>query len=87
MKESDAADNLSVSIDGVAPIPGSFLSTLSSPTIERQGNSVVITWTDGGVLQASDNVAGQYIDLPGSPASPATIPITGNSKFFRFRGN
>jgi len=87
MKESDTADNLSVSTDGVAPIPGSFLSTLSSTTIEKQGNSVVITWTDGGVLQASDNVAGPYIDVPGNPASPATNAITGNTRFFKLRPN
>jgi hypothetical protein len=92
MKESDGNDNLSVSIDGIAPIPGSFLSTfsidstLSISSIEKQGNSVVITWT-GGVLQASDNVAGPYLDLPGNPASPATIPLTGNSRFFRLKSN
>jgi len=55
--------------------------------IEKQGNSVVITWTGGGVLQASDNVAGPYIHVNGNSASPATIPITGNSKFLRLRGN
>ncbi len=48
------------------------------------GNRVTISWPPGATLQQSTTVNGTYTDVPGSPASPLTIPASG-AMFFRWR--
>jgi hypothetical protein len=53
--------------------------------IAVSGANVVIEWTGGGMLIASDVVTGQYTPVMDNPASPATIPLSGTARFFRIR--
>jgi hypothetical protein len=49
--------------------------------IGRNGGNVVLEWTGGGTLQGADSVLGPWENLAGS--SPSTIPLTGQTRFFR----
>jgi hypothetical protein len=48
------------------------------------GNNVTITWPAGTTLQQSTAVNGIYTEVPGSPASPLTIPASG-TMFYRWK--
>jgi len=65
-----------------------LVATWSAPaslSIQRQGSSVVLSWSGSGVLQTAGNPVGPYEDI-----IPATSPFTraidpGGSRFFRLR--
>ncbi len=60
----------------VPPVP-------SAITIERVGNNIRLSWTDG-TLQSADTVNGTYSDVPGA-ASPFTVTPTGSQKYYLLR--
>jgi hypothetical protein len=51
---------------------------------QRSGNSLVLQWGSGSVLQSATNVAGPWQDVSGA-TSPYTVPFTGPQRFFRVR--
>jgi hypothetical protein len=53
--------------------------------ITISGSNLVIEWSGGGTLVASDVVIGPYTPVTGNPPSPATIPISGAARFFGIR--
>jgi hypothetical protein len=54
---------------------------LEQPTLS--GDQVTIRWS-GGRLQHADDVTGPWIDVPGNPASPYVVNVTGTArKFYR----
>jgi hypothetical protein len=50
----------------------------------RSGNSLVLQWGNGSVLQTATNVAGPYQDVSGA-TSPYTVNFTDPARFFRVR--
>lgn len=64
-----------------------FVPVSNKPVIskvEKVGNNLVITWTNGTVLESSINMV-NWAPVAGNPTSPATVPITGGSMFFRVK--
>jgi hypothetical protein len=59
-------------------VPGQILLS------QRSGNSLVLQWGSGSVLQSATNVAGPWQDVSGA-TSPYTVPFTGPQRFFRVR--
>lgn len=65
--------------DIVAPIP---------LNLQLKGQSVVLSWNDPGSvfsLQASTNLAGPFIGVPGAASPYTNSIITGAEKFFRLK--
>ncbi|MCX7867002.1 MAG: LamG domain-containing protein [Limisphaera sp.] len=64
------------------------VSPLAAPlviTAARQGDNLVLTWTDAqAVLQSAPGVTGPYTDVSGA-SSPYTVPLTGSQQYFRLR--
>jgi hypothetical protein len=54
-------------------------------TITRSGQSVMLTWPAGGILQSASKITGPFNDVAGSPPSPQTVPASGAAQFFRVR--
>ena len=57
-------------------------------TIARSQNNIILTWSGAGfVLQESTTPAApaSWTNVPNSPASPATLPITSGTHFYRLR--
>lgn len=63
------------------PVPATLPGTLS---LQRQANSVTISWTGGGVLQSADTVAGAWADVTGASNPYVAVP-SGAQKFYRLR--
>jgi hypothetical protein len=59
-------------------VPGRILLS------QRSGNSLVLQWGNGSVLQSATNVMGPWQDVSGA-TSPYTVPFTGPQRFFRVR--
>jgi hypothetical protein len=59
-------------------VPQGFL------TSSRSGKTLTVTWSPGGILQSSTNVAGPYQDVQGA-TSPYTVSMDVPSRFFRVR--
>lgn len=53
------------------------------PTIQLEAGNVIISWTSGGVLQQSSDLAA-WADIVGA-ASPYSTPATAAKKFYRLR--
>jgi hypothetical protein len=74
-----------------------FVPTTAGPTptqpnitaVTRSGNDLTITWTGGGVLQASDSLGAtaNWQNVTGGTTSPATVQTTGTFRFFRIVSN
>ena len=84
-KETDATPAASL-----APIPGSFLSTLA-PTPELgvldtpllASGQATLTWSGGGTLQESADLV-TWTNVPGNPGTGYTVPVApGTTKFYR----
>ena len=57
-------------------------------SISRSGNEIIISWKTTGfmlqeILQSLNNAS--WVDIPGATNSPATLPITNRSMFYRLR--
>ena len=59
-------------------VPGQILLS------QRSGNSLVLQWGSGSVLQSATNVMGPWQDVSGA-TSPYTISFAGPQRFFRIR--
>jgi hypothetical protein len=77
-------DFLAYAVGAEAPAPASESIMITS--IVRQGNQVVITWTGGGVLQSTADLAppATWTDIAGS-TSPATVQIPDPKRFYRVK--
>jgi hypothetical protein len=68
-------------VAAIAPLP-----TIS---IGQSGHMATISWGQAGfVLQSTASLQGNpiWVDVPGATSSPATVPITNSSMFYRLRG-
>jgi hypothetical protein len=54
-------------------------------TFTYTSSQLTLTWTGGGTLLSAATVTGQYNPVAGNPPSPATVPITGKSQFFKIQ--
>lgn len=55
-------------------------------SVVRNGNSVLITWDGGGILQSTPSlVPSSWADVPGNPAGSYVTYTTGSAQFFRLR--
>lgn len=57
-------------------------------SVARSANGIVLTWSGVGfILQetTTPSVAASWASVANSPASPATLPISGAAKFYRLR--
>jgi len=63
------SSNPSFNPTGLGPAESAIAPVLS---VGRFGNSIVLTWPGGGVLQSSTNVVGTYIDIIGSSSHGRT---------------
>jgi len=59
-------------------VPGAVLQS------HRSGNSLVLEWGSGSVLQSATNVLGPWQDVSGA-TSPYTVSFTDPQRFFRIR--
>ena len=50
----------------------------------RSGNSIALTWTDGGVLESADSITGPWSVVTGA-SSPHMEPLSGVGRFYRVR--
>ena len=71
-------DEIEVNTQLPTPAPKVTLS------ISRQGNTLTITWTGGGTVQAADDVAGPWADVTDS-SNPYTPATSAAKKFYRVR--
>jgi alpha-L-rhamnosidase len=78
----DTSNNL-IAANTLVPINVQAASAGNGITITRSGANVVLNWWGDGVLQASTNVLGAYVNMIG-PISPWTNALTGNQMFYRF---
>jgi hypothetical protein len=62
----------------VKPLPPAVI------TLARSAADLVLTWQGGGTLQSSTNLAGPYVNMPGSP-SPFSVGTSGTQMFYRVR--
>jgi hypothetical protein len=54
-------------------------------TVSRNANSLVLSWTGSGVLETRTTLgSGSWTPVPNA-TNPQSIPMTGNSAFFRVR--
>jgi hypothetical protein len=52
-------------------------------TYNRTGNGLQLSWTGGGVLEASTIVTGPYLPVPGGGATPVVVATDQPTRFFR----
>jgi hypothetical protein len=54
--------------------------------VTRSGTDLILSWSwlGGGTLQASTNVVGPYVDIPGS-SSPFHVVPAGAQNYYRVR--
>jgi hypothetical protein len=50
----------------------------------RSGNAITLTWTEGGVLESADSIAGPWSAVTAA-SSPHTAPFSGAGGFYRVR--
>jgi len=50
----------------------------------RSGNSLTLSWTEGGVLESSDSITGPWTAVSAA-SSPHTVTLTGAGRFYRVR--
>jgi len=67
------------------PPPGTNEVRFTSVQRDTTGSNLTIQWTGAGTLQSAPEATGPWTDVPGSPPSPATVPISGNRQFYRLR--
>lgn len=85
-------------LDGSAPIAGDQIGLFTDPaqgngggtggtqisSVSLDGGDIRIEWSDGGTLEAADDVTGPWNAVPNA-SSPASIPVAGDKKFYRVR--
>lgn len=72
---------------GLTVINGlSIVKPLPKPAISvgRSGADLILSWQGGGTLQSSTNLAGPYVDVPGS-SSPFSTATAHPQSFYRVR--
>jgi hypothetical protein len=52
-------------------------------SVAREGNNLVLAWSSG-TLESADSITGPWTPVANA-TSPATIPISGGSRFYRLR--
>jgi hypothetical protein len=85
------SSDVTLGVDLYALVPGGLPNVAQKRLTITRGpgaNQVTISWTGGGVLQATDdllNSATGWQDVPGNPSSPFTTTATAAKRFYRLR--